>query len=126
LFLSFIESIKKEKNRNEIILKYEIGLSEMLLENNFVMKSFINAYLSESSPFLHRAQELILNHGMPFLKCSIPRGRYVGIQADLAAISEVSDYPIEMIKKNASRTRTNQLFLLTWLKILKQIFTYKK
>jgi len=121
VFLNFIKSIKKEKSRNEVILKYEIGLSEVLLENNFVMKSFINAHLDEFSPFLHKAQELILNHGMPLLKCSIPRGRYVGIQADLAAIAKVSDYPIEMIEKHASRTRISHFFLLSWLKKLKNI-----
>ena len=121
VFLNFIKSIKKEKNRDEIILKYEIGLSELLLENNFVMKSFIKAYSDESSPFLHRAQELIVNHGKPFLKCSIPRGRYVGIKADLAAAAEVSDYPMELITKNASRTQISQFFLITWLKKLKQL-----
>lgn len=120
-FLNFINSIKKEKNRNEVILKYEIGLSKLLLENNFVMKSYIEAYQDESSPFLHRAQELILNHGMPFLKCAIPRGRYVGLSVDLAEIAKVSDYPVEMIKNHASRTRINHFVLLSWLKKLKNI-----
>lgn len=121
-FLNFIKSVKKEKNRNEVILKYEIGLSELLLENNFAMKSFIKAYKDESSPFLHRAQELILNHGMPFLKCAIPKGRYVGLSVDLEEIAKVSDYPIEIIEKHAKRTKINHFFLLTWLKKLKKIF----
>lgn len=120
-FLNFIKSIKKEKSRNEVILNYEIGLSELLLENNFVMKSFIDAYKDESSPFLHRAQELIVKHGMPFLKCAIMRERYVGLSVDLAQIAKVSDYPIEMIKNHASRTRINHFFLLVWLKKLKNI-----
>lgn len=123
-FLNFIKSIKKEKSRNDIILKYEIGLSELLL-NNFAMKSFIKAYSDESSPFLHRAQELIINHGMPFLKCAIPRGRYVGLSADLTEIAKVSDYPVEMIKNHAKRTKINHFFLLFWLKRLKNIFTNK-
>lgn len=109
-FLNFINSIKKEKNRNEVILKYEIGLSEMLLKNNFTMKSFIEAYSDESSPFLHRAQELILNHGMPFLKCAIVRGRYVGLSVDLEEIAKVSDYPTEIIEKHAKRTKVKSCF----------------
>lgn len=125
-FLNFIKSIKKEKNRNDVILKYEIGLSELLLQNNFVMKRFIEAYKDESSPFLHRAQELILNHGMPFLKCAIPRGRYVGLEVDLAAIAKVSDYPIEMIDKHAERTKISHFFLLNWLKKLKKMLPHKK
>lgn len=130
-FLNFIKSIKKEKSRNEVILKYEIGLSELLLNNkadscNFVMKSFIEAYQDESSPFLHRAQELILNHGMPFLKCAIPRGRYVGLEVDLAAIAKVPDYPIEMIDKHAERTKISHFFLLNWLKKLKKMPPHKK
>lgn len=119
-FLEFIKSIKKEKNRNEVILKYEIGLSELLLENNFVMKSYIDAYNDESSPFLHRAQELILNHGMPFLKCAIMRGRYVGLSVDLEEIAKVSDYP-KMIENHAKRTKISHFFLLKWLKKLKNI-----
>ncbi len=109
-FLNFIKSIKKEKSRNDVILKYEIGLSELLIQNNFTMKSYIEAYSEESSPFLHRAQELILNHGMPFLKCSIPRGRYVGLQVDLTQIAKVSDYPIEMIENHAKRTKVKSYF----------------
>lgn len=123
VFLNFINSIKKEKSRNEVILKYEIGLSELLLENNFVMKSFIETCKDDSSPFLHRAQELILNHGMPFLKCAIPRGRYVGLEVDLTEIAKVSDYPIEMIEKHAKRTKISHFFLLSWLKKLKNYFT---
>lgn len=122
-FLNFINSIKKEKNRNEVILKYEIGLSELLLTHNFTMKSFIEVYSDESSPFLHRAQELILNHGMPFLKCAIMRGRYVALSVDLEAITKVSDYPIEMIKNHAKRTKISHFFLLSWLKKLKNYFT---
>lgn len=110
VFLNFIKSIKKEKSRNDVILKYEIGLSELLSTHNFVMKSFIEAYSDESSPFLHRAQELILNHDMPFLKCSIPRGRYVGLEVDLAEIAKVTDYPIEMIAKHAKRTKIKSYF----------------
>lgn len=125
-FLNFIKSVKKEKSRSEVILKYEIGLSELLLENNFTMKSFIEAYSDESSPFLHRAQELILNYGLPFLKCAITRGRYVGLQVDLGQIAKVSDYPIEMIEKHASRTRINHFFLLLWLKKLKRYFTFRQ
>lgn len=125
VFLNFIKSVKKEKSRNDVILKYEIGLSELLLENNFKMKSFIEAYSEESSPFLHRAQELIQNHGMPFLKCAIPRGRYVELQVDLTEIAKVSDYP-KMIEKHAKRTKISHFFLLSWLKKLKRYFTFRQ
>lgn len=126
VFLNFIKSIKKEKSRNEVIFKYEIGLSAMLLENNFIMGKYIEAYSDESSPFLHRAQELILNHGMPFLKCAIPRSRYVGLEVDLTEITKVSDYPIEMIEKHARRTKINHFFLLLLLKKLKRHFTFRQ
>lgn len=125
-FLNFINSIKKEKNRHEVILNYEIGLSEVLLQNNFTMKSFINAFTEDFSPFLHKAQELILNHGMPFLKCSIPRGRHVGLSVDLEEIANVSDYPIELMIKNAQRTQITQSFFKKYLIRLKRFLFGKK
>lgn len=126
VFLNFINSIKKEKNRCEVILNYEIGLSELLIQNNFTFKSYINAFIDDFSPFLHKAQKLILNYGMPFLKCSIPRGRHFGLKVNLKKIAKISDYPTEMIKTHAKRTKINQFLLLFLLKKLKRYLTFRQ
>jgi lipopolysaccharide biosynthesis protein len=63
LFDNFITSIKKQENKDEIIKKYEIGLSKLLLGNGFKAQSFCN-YPSDRKV----TQDLVFNKTAPLIK----------------------------------------------------------
>ena len=42
LFKNFISSIEKQKHKDDIILNYEIGLSQLLLKNGYRVAAFID------------------------------------------------------------------------------------
>lgn len=63
LFNNFIINIKKQENKDEIIKKYEIGLSKLLLENGFKAQSFCN-YPSDRKV----TQDLVFNKIVPLIK----------------------------------------------------------
>ncbi|WP_152287828.1 rhamnan synthesis F family protein [Flavicella marina] len=67
-FSNFITSIKKEKIRRNIILKYEHGLTRILEEDNF---SYDTYFIEKPNSFLHdpaKDWELMILRGFPFIK----------------------------------------------------------
>jgi len=55
-FQDFMFNIKKENNKNDIIAKYEIGLSQTALKHGFILESFypkINADFEPCGYYLH-------------------------------------------------------------------------
>jgi lipopolysaccharide biosynthesis protein len=55
-FQDFIFSIKKENNKNEIIAKYEIGLSQLILKRGFTLESFypkVDSWFEPCGYYLH-------------------------------------------------------------------------
>ena len=63
LFDNFINSITKQENKNEIIKKYEIGLSKLLLENGFKSASYCNYPIARNI-----TQDLFYNDLTPLIK----------------------------------------------------------
>lgn len=121
-FINFIEKIKAEETKDEVIEKYEIGLSKMLSDMGYKHLVYIDGYKPVSNPAVRKWKELIKKRKDPFLKCSIPRLKAVFCTtADgwKAVIENYSDYPTELIEKNLARTKSlmhKEVNLPTWLK----------
>ena len=114
VFVDFIKTVKKEKNKSDIIFNYEIGLSKLLQQNNFKKGVLVNAAQKTFNPSICDWDELILKYNMPFLKCSVPRLQnlqYVAADNFQEVLARVSDYPVEIILKNVDRVCNNKDFL---------------
>lgn len=111
IFKDFMHRITEEKNKLDIVTKYEIGLSLLLKENGFKFDyavKFPENYRSNITIFKWR--EAIREYGFPFLKCSIPRGKntFHTTAVDWEKVIPES-YPVELIKKNIERTKEKNI-----------------
>ncbi|MEI0566373.1 rhamnan synthesis F family protein [Brachyspira pulli] len=72
-FYNFILSIKKESDKNNVIAKYEIGLSQLFKENNYSISYFLdsslNLNLNRNTPLFD--PYISITNGFPFLKTYI-------------------------------------------------------
>ena len=106
IFDKYINSIQKEEDKKQIISKYEIGLTELLVQNGFKYKVWINAYKSVNNIVVLKWRQIILKFQMPFIKCSLPRLKNKNVTTVAGyqdIIKQVSDYPIELIENNIER-----------------------
>lgn len=107
VFKDFMASIEEETDKLDIVTKYEIGLSRLLLENGFNFDYAVKynpRYRSNITIFKWR--EAILKYHMPLLKCSLLRGKNTFHTTIVDWEKVIPDcYPIELIKKNIERTR---------------------
>lgn len=105
-FINFIKNVKKETNKNDIIINYEIGLSKLLNHKKYTGKAYINAYTYIKNSTATKWDKLILKHKFPFIKTSLIKNG-LPIEGELknweTVIKKVSNYPTEIIKSNASR-----------------------
>lgn len=106
IFKAFMNSIKEERNKLDIVTKYEIGLSQLLIENGFKFDYIVKYpknYRSNITVFKWR--DAVQNYNMPLLKCSILRGKNT-FHTTIVDWEKVipEEYPIELIKKNLERT----------------------
>ena len=106
IFVDFINSIQKESEKNDIINKYEIGLSQLLYKNGFRSAKFINKYNFVCNPPSIKWDKMVKNDGYPFIKTAIIRNGFCitgEVKGWQDIIKRVSDYPVEIIEKNANR-----------------------
>lgn len=109
VFDSFIHSITYQKNKKDIVEKYEYGLSTILQQNGFCYKSYIDTHemlslgdqyftdLSLFYPFF------LIRHKMPFLKCKCFFQPFRIRESTLNWILFMkihTNYPINLILKN--------------------------
>ena len=104
-FIDFINSVHEEPQKNDIIINYEIGLSEVMKDAGFRY----NTYAKESgdNPVVTKWKELITRHHFPLIKCSLLRlaqNNLRSMEGWENVIKTVSDYPVELITKNLERT----------------------
>lgn len=111
VFSNFIKSIRHLDNKNEIIINYEIGLSELLRQEGFIDASFINSFLRFNHVVISLWRLLVQRYRMPFVKCSILRLKnqeFTYTDKWQEVILKNSDYPIALIEKNLERTLVNE------------------
>lgn len=123
-FLEFFENIKHQTTKNEVIINYEIGLSEFLIENGFKYDVYIKDYYRFNHVVLSLWRQLIVKSKSPFLKCSVIRlvnRNLTTIAGWENVIKDYTNYPVELIKNNQERTKVcdfNPIKMPKWLKVL--------
>lgn len=111
VFMNFINSITHQEDKAEIIYKYEIGLSKLLRMSGFKSGVLINRYFFTENCMLAKWKRLIKWYHCPFLKTSIPKyGIYMlgEVTEWRDVIPSVSDYPLDLIIKNAARFKVSE------------------
>ena len=106
-FANFINSIKHEQEKRDIIINYEIGLSELLIKQGYKFAVLVNAYNRINNASVLKWRQLILRYKMPFFKCSLPRlanRNIMTVEGYQDVIKEVSNYPCKLIVNNINRT----------------------
>jgi hypothetical protein len=109
-FIRFMDGVVREKNRLEVCLKYEVGLTRLLIYNGFRCATFIeNLYINV---FIYRETAFhLLQEGLPLLKIriftenplSIPDPfHFLTYINDVAGNERLSNY-IEELKKSNRR-----------------------
>ena len=107
-FNKFIENIKQETFKNDIIINYEIGLSNQLEANGFRYSQYIKSKYRPGNIMINKWKDVLVKDLCPFLKCSIIRGYnylYVDINETESILESISNYPIDIIKNNLKRTK---------------------
>ena len=108
MFEIFIKNIQKENEKNEIIIKYEIGLSQLLYKNGFKSAVFINKYKYIHNCMSEKWDKLIQKDKFPFIKTTIIKnGFFITGQVKNweKIITPYSIYPIELINKHFERVK---------------------
>ena len=122
LFSEFMGNVKHEEFKKDIIINYEIGLSEFLISNGFKSGFYIKEFLNEKNSTILKWRQLTKKS--PFIKCSLLRQfNYHYTVADdwEKVLRKNTNYPIELIKKNLERTinkKCQNRNLPVWLKRL--------
>ncbi len=128
IFQNFISSIKHYDNKNDIIINYEIGLTELLHAKGFSSSYYIKAFNQFSNTLIYFWRPLIRFFHMPFIKCIVlrnPANYMTTIQDWQNILQKNTNYPIEIIEKNLIRTKLQSLNIDNELKFLiKKYFCY--
>lgn len=104
VFEKFIKGIIRKDSKNDIIISYEIGLSETLKTNGFKCAVYINRYSHTINCVINKWDRLLKWYKFPFLKTSLVKhgicaeGQIRGWESLIG-----KDYPQELIKTNAER-----------------------
>ena len=134
VFQEFLSSIKEEKCKNDIILKYEIKLTQTLVNSGFTYSTILNKFKNSYNPSIYYWRE-ILKENIPFVKRSV----LLGLNRDKTTIinyeKEISnENALNFIKKNTGEIKINKFtpkplkilmfkFLRICPDILRRIFT---
>ena len=109
-YKNFILNIKKEEKKNNIIKKYEIGMSVLFTKNNcsfssFMDSSFIESPINNSVPSVYSLEAI--SNKFPFFKISIfsePTFFFMDIEKLNKIFNIIKEnYPIEIIIKHLNR-----------------------
>lgn len=123
-FVEFMKNIRAETTKDAIVIKYEIGLSELLIQNGFSSDVYIKDYYRFNHVVLSLWRQLITKSKSPFLKCSVIRltnRNLTTIAGWENVIKNHTNYPVELIKNNQARTKVydfNPIKIPAFLKLL--------
>ena len=108
-FDNFMRSIKKEKTKNDVIVKYEIGLSKLMLDHNIELYSL---YLGASNiETLYSDPLYLIKNGFPFLKKGVLEGRYLQVPiSNFKSIMQIikNNYDVNLIVNHLNRVSNQE------------------
>jgi len=101
-FVDFIKSVKKETDKRDVIINYEIALTK-LLSRNFSYDSYIPLSKSNPDVTLFSWKSLILKQRFPFLKI-----RTAKISTNVPEVLRNSDFPYHLVGMHLRRVKTKK------------------
>jgi len=107
-FINFLKNVSIENSKKDIISKYEIGLSEDLVKNNFKYNAYVKSPKNSGNLTIFKWKKLIQLYKSPCLKCSLARDynyEQVGTKDLESVVLNNTKYPINLIQSNVQRTR---------------------
>lgn len=120
-FIEFMKNIKKEPNKINVIINYELGLNKNLKEAGFVGRAYAEEYPQISNPTLCLWDKLVKN-GHPFIKTSVLRCNNIDIVYPFKwknLLKTHTNYPVKLIEEDLKRNKSKIEPKFFW-KILKQ------
>ena len=97
-FTNFVFSIEHQENKKQIISKYEIGLTEVLVKNGFKFRTLINAYENINNITILKWRQIVQKFQMPFVKKSLFDMKNTGITTIENYEKYLGNYPQNLIK----------------------------
>ena len=64
----FFQSVAKQENKQLVVLKYEVGLSQVVLRHGFSMSTYVSGERGEKCHTVYERPIDILKQGVPFVK----------------------------------------------------------
>jgi lipopolysaccharide biosynthesis protein len=105
VFESFVTSIGPERSKRDIIRKYEVGLTQLLLNDGFKAGATIEDNESENPP-IHNPFGII-EKGFPFIKTALLRANPLGKSRLFHYKNYVKAPLMDFVKENLKRTAPN-------------------
>ena len=117
IFKNFLNSVKEEKCKNDVILNYEIKFTQTLVKRGFKYKAILEIFKNSYNPSIYYWRE-ILKENIPFIKRSV----LLGLNRDKTTIVDFEDEinnpeVLVFIKKNIGEIKITK-FVPKKVKIL--------
>ena len=107
-FLNFINGIKHEDEKNNVIINYEIGLSQLLYSNGFKSATYITKYKFAHNYLSEKWDTLLKKDKFPFIKTAIIKNGFyfIGeVKGWKELIQNYTNYPLDLVEKNFLRVQ---------------------
>ena len=129
-FNNFINNIKKEEDKIDIIKKYEFGLSKLMLDNNIKLEAVFNDKNEFNRPYFNPLS--LVKEGFPFLKRHVIEKK-ITVPLNIDELRDIiktikNNYDIKLIVNHLNRVADkNQIkYLFQKYKPYKKVFINEK
>ncbi len=104
-FVQFFKNVSVEEFKNDVITKYEIGLSKMLFDKGFVGESYVKKYRKIGNATIYKWRELVQKRLSPFVKCSLLKLKNTErtTVSGWENVIDKCDYDVNLIKNHLKR-----------------------
>lgn len=104
-FVQFFKNVSVEEFKNDVITKYEIGLSKMLFDKGFVGESYVKKYRKIGNATIYKWRELVQKRLSPFVKCSLLKLKNTErtTVSGWENVIDRCDYDVNLIKNHLKR-----------------------
>ena len=99
IFFDFMNNVKPEEDKFDVVRKYEQGLSKLLSDNQYTYKFYAQDY-NIKSPHILAWKELLINDKSPLLKANVIRLKEYRMAFPFnweKLVKKYTNYPIELI-----------------------------
>lgn len=109
VFKDFITSVKPENNKNIVIEKYEIGMTELLEEKLYISDFVYHDFYKFNNPSIFFWRDFYNKTDFPFIKCSLLRLKNV-LHTTIEGWEDLlTEEQVNMINHNLAYTRSREI-----------------